>query len=91
MSAFHINAHVLVEPRISLHPVSRLVPIHGASESSLPATEGRDVFHIRAASTALGCSLGQVGFVDDLQPFQLFLGPPEACSGGQRDTLVKQH
>ena len=68
-----------------MHPISRLIPIHGALDSSLPALEDRDVFLTGAVSTAFWGSFGQEGLVGGLQLLQLFLGLPEACSdsGGQ--------
>lgn len=62
------------------HPVLSLaVPIHGASESPLPALEDRNVFPTWAARTLLGCSTGQEHLVGALQLLQLFPGPPVAC------------
>lgn len=66
------------------HPESRLVPIHGASESSLPALEDDGVLRTRAASTVLGRSMGTKHFVTVLQLLQLLPVSPEASSESRR-------
>ncbi|MEQ2188267.1 hypothetical protein GOODEAATRI_013272 [Goodea atripinnis] len=69
-----------------VHPLSGLVPVHGAPQGSLPALEDGDVFLTWPGSAPLSSTFRQEHLISVLQLLQLFTGCPEPYSDSPKLT-----